>query len=109
MKLADKMYRTYPFITATSKDGKLTRTKIEFPWFAVWLTRRWRSDWGYEGYPIPRRFGFAYLDYDRDCMLYVMWPFNFIVAICRRVYFATRWEIPFAFKEYERKWRAKHE
>lgn len=90
----------------TSLQPGLVKDETVFPIFGMWVTRRWREDCNYNGMALPKRFGYAFYNFDRDVQLYFLYPFNFIIALVRRVYIATRWEIPMEFKEYERKWRA---
>jgi len=77
-------------------------TTVRYPWL-----RTIRTGLG-EGIMMPRRFGLAYYDFNTNTKHYVIYPFNFIVAIIRRLYFATRFEIPYEFLNYERKWRKNH-
>lgn len=82
--------------------------RIKFPFFMFKATRRWRDDYEYWGLSIPRRYGYAWYNFDTDVKVYMLYPFNFIAALARRVYFATRYEIPYAFRDYEQKWRDAH-
>jgi hypothetical protein len=79
--------------------------RIEWPWFRVILTQRTVED---HSLVIPPRFGFTRHDFTNDTWHYHLFPFNFVIALSRRVYQVFGWELPAQFSEWEKHWRKTH-
>ena len=67
----------------------------------IWKWIVTRNMWLYEGEEIPKYFGFAYEDFERDTKVYYIIPINVILAFVRWVYVQIRYKITRDFQRFE--------
>lgn len=106
LTLREKVFGYMPNIEVSNyKDGPILMRTVHWPWFRVVMTGRAVDD---HHLTVPKRFGFTYYDFDCDAFFYHLYPFNFIIALARRVYRVFSWELPHEFMMWETKWRMEH-
>ena len=89
----------HPMITKEYYSGTHTyHDKIDWPWFRFMKSR---NTYGLEGVLIPRRFGRAYTEYDRDVDVFYIIPINLIVAFWRAASLRIKWIWPRNLQAYE--------
>jgi hypothetical protein len=94
IKINDQLSIDYFKMEPWRADSPVFVKRWRIPWnvLGFWMTMHVREDTF--NWPMPKRFGIAIRDWDRDATYYFVCPLNVIIALVRWVYYQAMYTTP---------------